>query len=67
MFCFLTGKTVLLVLQALKWLKQELDVHVVSTRHQTMAASFQIENQLQETIKDEKAYPKPDSGKVSDG
>jgi hypothetical protein len=46
---FLSGKTILLALQGLRWLAQGHDVHVVSTWLGALAASVQLEHQLQLT------------------
>lgn len=45
-----TGKTVLLALKALQWLRQGLDVHIVSVDPTTVAATRVIEHQLQVTL-----------------
>ncbi|XP_070202836.1 uncharacterized protein [Littorina saxatilis] len=41
-----TGKTVVLVLQGVRWLRQGHDVHVLSTRHTTRSVSTSITQQL---------------------
>ena len=49
--CFLhTGKTILLVLQGLRLLRQGHDVDVVSIGPETLAASLMIQHQLQMTL-----------------
>ena len=49
--CFLhTGKTILLVLQGLRWARQGRDVDVVSIDPNTLAASLMIQHQLQVTL-----------------
>ena len=49
--CFLhTGKTILLVLQGLRWARQGRDVDVVSIGPDTLAASHMIQHQLQMTL-----------------
>ena len=49
--CFLpTGKTILLVLQGLRLLRQGRDVDVVSIGPLTLAASLMIQHQLQMTL-----------------
>ena len=49
--CFLhTGKTILLVLQGLRWARQGRDVDVVSIDPDTLAASLMIQHQLQVTL-----------------
>ena len=45
-----TGKTVVLVLTALRWLLQGNSVHVVSTDPTTLAASLMIQRQLEESL-----------------
>lgn len=44
-----TGKTTVLVMQGLQWLKKGYDVHVVSTWTSSRAVSYVIECQLLET------------------
>ncbi len=49
--CFLhTGKTILLVLQGLRWARQGRDVNVVSIDPDTLAASLMVQHQLQVTL-----------------
>ena len=49
--CFLhTGKTILLVLQGLRWARQGRNVDVVSIDPDTLAASLMIQHQLQVTL-----------------
>ena len=49
--CFLhTGKTILLVLQGLRWARRGRDVNVVSISPKTLAASLMIQHQLQVTL-----------------
>ncbi|KAK7106752.1 hypothetical protein V1264_017973 [Littorina saxatilis] len=48
--CVLTGKTVVLVLQGERWLRQGHDVHVLSTRHATLAVSTSITQQLKMSL-----------------
>ena len=49
--CFLhTGKTILLVLQGLRWARQGRDVDVVSIDPDTLAASLMVQHQLQVTL-----------------
>ena len=49
--CFLhTGKTILLVLQGLRWARQGRDVDVVSIEPDTLAASLMVQHQLQVTL-----------------
>ena len=49
--CFLhTGKTILLVLQGLRWARQGRNVDVVSIEPDTLAASLMIKHQLQMTL-----------------
>ena len=49
--CFLyTGKTILLVLQGLRWARLGRHVDVVSIDHDTLAASLMIQHQLQVTL-----------------
>ena len=49
--CFLhTGKTILLVLQGLRWARQGRDVNVVSIHPDTLAASLMVQHQLQVTL-----------------
>ena len=51
--CFLhTGKTILLVLQGLRWARLGRHVDVVSIDPDTLAASFMIHQQLQVTLRD---------------
>ncbi|XP_070203707.1 uncharacterized protein [Littorina saxatilis] len=45
-----TGKTVVLVLQGERWLRQGHDVHVLSTRHATLAVSTSITQQLKMSL-----------------
>ncbi|XP_070201271.1 uncharacterized protein [Littorina saxatilis] len=45
-----TGKTVVLVLQGLRWLRQGHDVHVLSTRYNTRAVSTSIKQQLEMSL-----------------
>lgn len=45
-----TGKTVVLILQGLTWLRSGHDVHVVSMWPKSRAVSIAIERQLQETV-----------------
>ncbi|KAL8581858.1 hypothetical protein ACOMHN_010232 [Nucella lapillus] len=45
-----TGKTVLLVLMALRWLQEGRDVHVVSTYPGSLAVSFMMQHQLTHTL-----------------
>ena len=44
-----TGKTVMLVLMGMRWLREGCDVHVVSTRPDCLAASRVIQHQLELT------------------
>ena len=46
-----TGKTIVLIVQGLTWLRLKHDVHVVSTWSQSRAATIAIEHQLKETTK----------------
>ncbi|XP_070184515.1 uncharacterized protein [Littorina saxatilis] len=48
--CFSTGKTVVLVLQGVRWLRQGHDVHVISTRYTTRAVSTSIKQQLEMSL-----------------
>ena len=49
--CFLhIGKTILLVLQGLRWARQGRDVDVVSIEPDTLAASLMVQHQLQVTL-----------------
>ena len=49
--CFLhTGKTILLVLQGLRWARQGRNVDVVSIEPDTLAASLMVQHQLQVTL-----------------
>jgi hypothetical protein len=58
------GKTILLVLQALRWLRQG-DVHVISVyRANTLAASRLVERQLKETIAADVTSPSSSYGNV---
>ncbi|KAK7105175.1 uncharacterized protein [Littorina saxatilis] len=45
-----TGKTVVLVLQGLRWLRQGHDVHVLSTLYDTRAVSTSIKQQLEMSL-----------------
>ncbi|KAK7098194.1 uncharacterized protein [Littorina saxatilis] len=45
-----TGKTVVLVLQGVRWLRQGHDVHVISTRYNTRAVSTSIKQQLEMSL-----------------
>ncbi|KAK7098197.1 hypothetical protein V1264_002549 [Littorina saxatilis] len=45
-----TGKTVVLVLQGVRWLRQGHDVHVISTRYATRAVSTSIKQQLEMSL-----------------
>ncbi|XP_070203697.1 uncharacterized protein [Littorina saxatilis] len=45
-----TGKTVVLVLQGVRWLRQGHDVHVISTGHVTQAVSTSITQQLKMSL-----------------
>ncbi|XP_070203614.1 uncharacterized protein [Littorina saxatilis] len=45
-----TGKTVVLVLQGVRWLRQGHDVHVLSTRYNTRAVSTSIKQQLEMSL-----------------
>lgn len=45
-----TGKTVVLVLMGLQWLREGHDVHVVSTWRESRAVSYLIEKQLNHTL-----------------
>ena len=64
-FFFLSiGKTIMLVLQGLRWLRQGYNVHVVSTRHGAMAASLMIQHQLQMTLRGEETTASPSPGTV---
>ncbi|XP_070203156.1 uncharacterized protein [Littorina saxatilis] len=45
-----TGKTVVLVLQGVRWLRQGHDVHVLSTWHPTRAVSTSITQQLEMSL-----------------
>ncbi|XP_070199041.1 uncharacterized protein [Littorina saxatilis] len=45
-----TGKTVVLVLQGVRWLRQGHDVHVISTRYATRAVSTSITQQLEMSL-----------------
>ncbi|XP_070183249.1 uncharacterized protein [Littorina saxatilis] len=45
-----TGKTVVLVLQGVRWLRQGHDVHVLSTRYATRAVSTSIKQQLEMSL-----------------
>ncbi|XP_070202905.1 uncharacterized protein [Littorina saxatilis] len=45
-----TGKTVVLVLQGLRWLRQGHDVHVLSTLYNTWAISTSIKQQLEMSL-----------------
>ncbi|XP_070199033.1 uncharacterized protein [Littorina saxatilis] len=45
-----TGKTVVLVLQGVRWLRQGHDVHVISTLYNTRAVSTSIKQQLQMSL-----------------
>ncbi|XP_070200866.1 uncharacterized protein [Littorina saxatilis] len=45
-----TGKTVVLVLQGVRWLRQGHDVHVISTLYTTRAVSTSIKQQLQMSL-----------------
>ncbi|XP_070200871.1 uncharacterized protein [Littorina saxatilis] len=45
-----TGKTVVLVLQGVRWLRQGHDVHVISTRPNTRAVSTSIKQQLEMSL-----------------
>jgi hypothetical protein len=49
-FCFAAGKTLLEVLQGLRWLREGLDVHVVCTDYVKMVASYLIYSQLNNTL-----------------
>lgn len=49
-----TGKTIVLVLKALEWLRQGKWVHVVSTQPDSLAASHMIVAQLKEARDDSK-------------
>lgn len=46
-----TGKTILLKLQGSVWLKKGHDVHVVSTRRESIASSFLLEYQFKMTLR----------------
>ena len=48
--CFQTGKTILLVLQGLRWARLGRDVDVVSLRPNSLASSLMIQHQLQVTL-----------------
>ena len=50
-----TGKTLMLVLMGLKWLREQKDVHVLSTRPGSLAASTQIQLQLENTMSEDQA------------
>ena len=55
-----TGKTIMLVLQGLRWLLQGRDVYVVSICPDCLAASVMIQHQLQMTLRDDPtASPSP--------
>ncbi|XP_070199053.1 uncharacterized protein [Littorina saxatilis] len=45
-----TGKTVVLVLQGVRWLRQGHDVHVISTLYTTRAVSTSIKQQLEMSL-----------------
>ncbi|XP_070200978.1 uncharacterized protein [Littorina saxatilis] len=45
-----TGKTVVLVLQGVRWLRQGHDVHVLSTSYNTRAVSTSIKQQLENSL-----------------
>ncbi|XP_070199091.1 uncharacterized protein [Littorina saxatilis] len=45
-----TGKTVVLVLQGVRWLRQGHDVHVISTQDNTRAVSTSIKQQLEMSL-----------------
>ncbi|KAK7098141.1 hypothetical protein V1264_002501 [Littorina saxatilis] len=48
--CVPTGKTVVLVLQGVRWLRQGHDVHVISTQYTTRAVSTSIKQQLEMSL-----------------
>ncbi|XP_070199111.1 uncharacterized protein [Littorina saxatilis] len=48
--CVPTGKTVVLVLQGVRWLRQGHDVHVISTGYNTRAVSTSIKQQLEMSL-----------------
>nr|KAG5712048.1 hypothetical protein BaRGS_020774 [Batillaria attramentaria] len=52
-----TGKSLLLVLMGLKWLRRGKDVHVVSTKFASFAASRLIEEQLKKTLSEAEVEP----------
>jgi hypothetical protein len=59
------GKTLMLVLQGLRWLREGLDVDIISTELVTYAVALMIERQLKITIKnDPKSEDAPKPGKV---
>ena len=47
-----TGKTILLVLMGLKWLREGHDVHVFSPYPENRGASYMIRHQLQMTLRE---------------
>ena len=51
MFPLHTGKTIMLVLQGLRWARQNHDVDVVSIHPNSLAANVMIQHQLQMTLR----------------
>nr|KAG5685807.1 hypothetical protein BaRGS_001219 [Batillaria attramentaria] len=47
-----TGKTLVLVVRAIDWLNQSYDVHVLSTHTESLAVSYLIQHQLQQSAVD---------------
>ena len=45
-----TGKTVVLVLKGIQWLREGHDVHVLSTSGRSLAVSIQIERHLRQVL-----------------
>ncbi|XP_070203326.1 uncharacterized protein [Littorina saxatilis] len=59
-----TGKTLVLVLQGVRWLRQGHDVHLLSTRDATQAVSISIKQQLEMSLNADPT-PSPTPGSVS--
>nr|KAG5712050.1 hypothetical protein BaRGS_020776 [Batillaria attramentaria] len=59
-----TGKTILLVLIGLRWLRRGKDVHVVSTKFASYAVCKLIEKQLNETLSQKGIGHGQQAGKV---
>lgn len=47
-----TGKSVVLILQGVRWLQQKHGIHIVSTWDKSVAASILLEHQIKETLRE---------------